>query len=591
MVDTTATFSEAGDYILRLSASDSYLIASDDIAITVEPDNSPDPDNPAQELEVSILNVASGQPYEVVNDGLVPGALVFIDRSYTFTTIPANLNGSTYIKTANADKNSVQVDFLTLSVNQDVTVYVAYDEQANSLPTWLSGWNNTGQMVKTTDVDQRLFSKSFVAGTITLGGNMAAGAARVDSNYNVIVVGQGTSTLPLPTPTPPPLNQNQRPVVNAGLDAGVTLPDSASLNGAISDDGLPNPPGAVTAQWSKVSGPGAVTFGNPSDMDTTVAFSSAGAYVLRLTANDGDLAASDDITVTVLASSPRATIQLNPNIRYQTMVGWEAAASIGHEDFPNDFLRWRDGVADRAVNELGINRLRLQTHQEKDAVERTNDNSDPFDINWNGFDFTKFDSKIDHIVLPIKQRVKANGEKLYVNFNTVSIADCNVNPVHINPDEFAELVLAHFLHMQTKYGFVPDAVEVSLEPHIFNTFDRDPRKLGAALVATGDRLKEHGFTPDFIGPSNSRTSRAIDWFDAMIQVPGVLNYLTEFSYHRYGADLSDVRRIASLAQQHGLGTAMLEHIGAGYHELHEDLKVGNNVAWQQFTLAVGNQQK
>jgi hypothetical protein len=140
--------------------------------------------------------------------------------------------------------------------------------------------------------------------------------------------------------------------------------------------------------------------------------------------------------------------------------------------------------------------------------------------------------------------------------------------------------------MQTKYRFVPDAVEVSLEPNVFNTFDENPSKFGAVLVATGDRLKANGFTPDFIGPSNSNMANATQWFDKMIQVPGVLNYLTEFSYHRYGnQDVSRVQQIAKRAQQHGLGAAMLERIGADYNKLHEDLKIGNNVAWQQFTLA------
>jgi hypothetical protein len=33
---------------------------------------------------------------------------------------------------------------------------------------------------------------------------------------------------------------------------------------------------------------------------------------------------------------------------------------------------------------------------------------------------------------------------------------------------------------------------------------------------------------------------------------------------------------------------MLEHIGSGYEDLHQDLLIGNNSAWQQFTLAYCN---
>ena len=93
--------------------------------------------------------------------------------------------------------------------------------------------------------------------------------------------------------------ENQPPGVDAGPDQAVTLPAAASLDGTVTDDGLPNPPGAVTTTWSQVSGPGTVTFANPNAVDTTASFSGAGTYVLRLTANDGGAGASDTVTVTV----------------------------------------------------------------------------------------------------------------------------------------------------------------------------------------------------------------------------------------------------------------------------------------------------
>ena len=71
---------------------------------------------------------------------------------------------------------------------------------------------------------------------------------------------------------------NQAPTVNAGSDQTITLPASASLNGTASDDGKPNPPGALTTTWSKVSGPGTVTFGNANALSTTASFSAAGTH-------------------------------------------------------------------------------------------------------------------------------------------------------------------------------------------------------------------------------------------------------------------------------------------------------------------------
>ncbi|HUU69337.1 MAG TPA: dockerin type I domain-containing protein, partial [Planctomycetota bacterium] len=51
--------------------------------------------------------------------------------------------------------------------------------------------------------------------------------------------------------------------------------------------------------WSKVSGPSTVTFGDAAAIDTTATFGAPGVYVLRLTANDSLLQASDDVQITV----------------------------------------------------------------------------------------------------------------------------------------------------------------------------------------------------------------------------------------------------------------------------------------------------
>jgi uncharacterized protein YjiK len=103
--------------------------------------------------------------------------------------------------------------------------------------------------------------------------------------------------------TPSSGSSNTAPVVSAGSDQTIALPSNASLNGTVSDDGLPNPPGALTTTWSKVSGPGTVTFGNASAVDTTASFSINGEYRLRLTADDSALSTSDDVIITVNSGS------------------------------------------------------------------------------------------------------------------------------------------------------------------------------------------------------------------------------------------------------------------------------------------------
>jgi hypothetical protein len=101
---------------------------------------------------------------------------------------------------------------------------------------------------------------------------------------------------------------NLAPVVNAGVDQSITLPATATLTGAVSDDGLPNPPGATTVTWSVVSGPGSVTFANANQASTTATFSTIGTYVLRLTANDSALVSTSNVTITVNPAGNRAPI-------------------------------------------------------------------------------------------------------------------------------------------------------------------------------------------------------------------------------------------------------------------------------------------
>jgi hypothetical protein len=93
---------------------------------------------------------------------------------------------------------------------------------------------------------------------------------------------------------------NLAPVVDAGPDQTIYLPtNEANLDGTVTDDGLPNPPATVDTTWIKVSGPGTVTFDDPSLVDTVARFSDAGEYVLKLTADDSELSAFDEVTIIV----------------------------------------------------------------------------------------------------------------------------------------------------------------------------------------------------------------------------------------------------------------------------------------------------
>jgi hypothetical protein len=306
-----------------------------------------------------------------------------------------------------------------------------------------------------------------------------------------------------------------------------------------------------------------------------------------------------------------ATISLNPGISYQTIVGWEGVDTVGEMDFPSQFQTWRNKALDAAVD-LGINRIRLETKAGAENpvdyftqyingqislsgwkphwYEAINDNSNPSTINPAGFQFSMLDFKIDNIVLPLKQRLAAKGELLFVNLEYVTGDGNNGGPALLhssNPNEYAEFILAHFQHMQSKYGWVPDQVEICNEPVLSRGWSATI--VANCLVATAKLLNANGFNPDFAAPSCIDIGGGIDWFNQMRQfVPSVMNYMTEFSYHRYGGEtLSNIQTIGTFPSMYGVRTAMLEKFDGGgtYIALHEDLKYGQNSAWDQFALA------
>ncbi|HSF14760.1 MAG TPA: Ig-like domain-containing protein, partial [Vicinamibacteria bacterium] len=131
---------------------------------------------------------------------------------------------------------------------------------------------------------------------------------RVDNDTNPAENDGKIYELSLP-PLPP---GNVGPSVSAGPDQEVTLPYNAVLNGTVLDDGLPSPT-VLTVTWSQASGPGLVNFLDAAASDTRARFFTAGTYVLRLTADDGEFSASDDMVVTVTG----------------TDVSWVAESSVG----------------------------------------------------------------------------------------------------------------------------------------------------------------------------------------------------------------------------------------------------------------------
>jgi uncharacterized repeat protein (TIGR02543 family) len=204
---------------------------------------------------VSNISASSGRSY--ILSELAVGAIHYTDRTYKITSVPASLDKAPLIRTPNDDKKNTSSSLLTFTLSQTATVYVAYDPRGTTLPTWLGGWQKLTDRIGINDPAisyMSLYSKSFAAGTVSLGGNMQSPAAGAQNNYFVVVQGTATSTNCSPI-SMLPCNQLQ-----------VSLPLSLSFSASVSNS-IPDKNGLGTGftMVDAYSGTRHSADGSPSD--------------------------------------------------------------------------------------------------------------------------------------------------------------------------------------------------------------------------------------------------------------------------------------------------------------------------------------
>jgi hypothetical protein len=139
---------------------------------------------------VRIDSVSTGKPYSLGT--ALAGALPYIDRSYTLTSLSSALSGGRLIRTAMDDKYVTANPHLTFTVSQPATIWVCYDKRGSPLPRWLNDgtWTVTTEAASTTDgaaSPMRVLRKTVGAGQVSLGGNHTGGANGSYANYFVVV--------------------------------------------------------------------------------------------------------------------------------------------------------------------------------------------------------------------------------------------------------------------------------------------------------------------------------------------------------------------------------------------------------------------
>ncbi|NCC50259.1 MAG: PKD domain-containing protein [Spartobacteria bacterium] len=318
----TVTFPGEGVYVLRVVVDDGVLNGYDEVTITVKP--MPQNQAPvvyAGENKVAPITVGASLHATVTDDFLPVGA----DLIYTWSQVsgPGTASfASPTAKNTTVQFSEIGVYVLRLSVSDtelsgsgDVIIQVV----ANVPPIVNAGEDATIEYPETIFLDGVVADDGLPEGAvITYAWRQVSGPGTVSFNpggaqdttasfsehgiYVLRLSADDTEDIGFDEVTIEVLPQNFAPVVDAGLNQVISLPANAQLDGTVTDDGLPDG-SSVTVTWSVDSGPGGVTFGDNTAVDSTVDFLVEGAYVLKLEATDGQLTASDTVTIEVLPSS------------------------------------------------------------------------------------------------------------------------------------------------------------------------------------------------------------------------------------------------------------------------------------------------
>jgi len=329
---TTTSFSVAGTYVLRLTGSDGVASVFDEVTVVVFAQNFAPVVDAGPDLDIALPSGATLNG-TVTDEGL-PDPPASTTKAWTQESGPETVSfGSpdAAVTTASFSAAGTYVLRLTasdsvLSAFDEVTVVVdpenfapgvdAGSDQEITLPsgTTLSGAVTDDGLPDPPATLTASWTKQSGAGTVTFGTpNAAVSTASFSAagTYVLRLTGSDSAVSVFDDVTVVVNPQNFAPVASAGPDVSVKLANQAALNGSVNDDGLPNPPATTTKSWTLVSGPGAVTFSAPNAAITNASFSSTGTYVLRLTASDSVLSASDDVTVTVTPNTTSHVINVN----------------------------------------------------------------------------------------------------------------------------------------------------------------------------------------------------------------------------------------------------------------------------------------
>ena len=196
---------------------------------------------------------------------------------------------------------------------------------------------------------------------------------------------------------------------------------------------------------------------------------------------------------------------------------------------------WSPKVLDMIINDLTVSHIRFRSAINQ--WEPSNDNSDPFSINWSGFN----DSKAVHDDFVLLQKLSTAGIECILGIWEVPdwmVLNPGAGQNRIIPPklytEFAELIVSYILYAKSNYGANITCLSIQNEPNIgiYNYFSADEMANVTEVVLNHLDVFGLGYIKLHVGDVNEPAS-AIAYFEASMDRQTIAPRTQAVSYHTW----------------------------------------------------------
>jgi len=258
-------------------------------------------------------------------------------------------------------------------------------------------------------------------------------------------------------------------------------------------------------------------------------------------------------------------IHVDVGISYQTIDGFGAThISLVYQGMGSTLTPELHAKAiDAVYHQVGINLGNLEgglLESSGSYDQRSNDNNDPDEFNWNGFQTFSADA-INSNLLTLAEPYGFNGYYIdqHVNLRWASPWLQHIRsadyPLYLK--EVSEQVAAGNIYWRDNYGIVPRYIMLFNEPFGGNgelqSQNGNTQEVVDLVKAVGSRLESEGFSNvRFVLPNDETVSQSLNIARSVLSDPDARKYVGVIGYHSYPYD-SSYASIPNLLRTSGTG--------------------------------------